>query len=141
MPLAPHHFYFFGEAWDVQSPTGVGCLVLPLILFKHGEVAEWSKAAALGAALFGGVGSNPILVKLELEKQSDQSFLIIAFPQKKLCSCSPHEPKSNEHHFPATISSVYFQLGRGDWRRGDIKYSRSGVVGVPKRKKPRKKYR
>ena len=27
-----------------------------------GEVAEWSKAAALGAALFGGVGSNPILV-------------------------------------------------------------------------------
>ena len=25
-------------------------------------MAEWSKAAALGAALFGGVGSNPILV-------------------------------------------------------------------------------
>jgi hypothetical protein len=30
----------------------------------NGEVAEWSKAAALGAALFGGVGSNPIFVNV-----------------------------------------------------------------------------
>ena len=33
----------------------------------NGEVAEWSKAAALGAALFGGVGSNPIFVKALLD--------------------------------------------------------------------------
>ena len=46
-----------------------------LRVFRHlvrksgdGEVAEWSKAAALGAALFGGVGSNPILVNfLEID--------------------------------------------------------------------------
>ena len=43
-------------------------LVLPQGLLKRGEVAEWSKAAALGAALFGGVGSNPILVSV-LKKQ------------------------------------------------------------------------
>ena len=27
-------------------------------------MAEWSKAPALGAGLFGGAGSNPVLIKL-----------------------------------------------------------------------------
>ena len=31
-----------------------------MIFTDSGRVAEWSKAAALGAVLFGGVGSNPI---------------------------------------------------------------------------------
>ncbi len=129
-------FLFFSRN---ETTTEGSDSVLQRLSDNHGEVAEWSKAAALGAALFGGVGSNPILVKLELDKQSDHSFLIIAFPQKKIVSCSPYEPKSNEYHFPTTISSVYFRLGRGDWRRGDIKYSRSGVVGCSQEEKASKK--
>ncbi len=51
-------------------------LVLPQGLLKHGEVAEWSKAAALGAALFGGVGSNPILVSISKNgDKRDLNFL------------------------------------------------------------------
>ena len=41
-------------------------LVNAIKISACGEVAEWSKAAALGAALFGGVGSNPILVSLNI---------------------------------------------------------------------------
>ena len=34
------------------------------VLETNDQMAEWSKALALGASLFGGAGSNPVLINL-----------------------------------------------------------------------------
>ena len=89
-------FTFLGKPGDVQIPTGVARFVLPLRLLKHGEVAEWSKAAALGAALFGGVGSNPILVNQSKDSGNGiqtfhETFFSIVCRPSEMGVCRPSE--------------------------------------------------
>ena len=59
---------------------------------KFGEVAEWSKAAALGAALFGGARSNRVLVKSTIFDNTDAG----CFFASNLESVTASAPKTKE---------------------------------------------
>ena len=64
--LGKSEVFYLGSSFFLRKKGTTA--VLSVTDDGHGWVlylmAEWSKAAALGAALFGGVGSKPIFVKL-----------------------------------------------------------------------------
>ena len=70
-------------------------------------MAEWSKAAALGAALFGGVGSNPILVN---------NAFFWGYPLRFVARC---------------LHVVGLQGGRGHSGKTRPNSSSNFIVGVP----------